>query len=100
MMHAQIMQDEAATTHTAPLLGRHCHCTQSIASTSAGSPAATTALKPFFPKPWCSTAQTPFPARYGPLQHPELNSNTERYQIYVHQGYSSDTTLRTPVSVL
>lgn len=41
-MHAQIMQDEAATMHVASLLGKHGHCTQSTASAYA----ATAALKP------------------------------------------------------
>lgn len=41
-MHAQIMQDEAATMHVASLLGKHGHCTQSTATAYA----ATAALKP------------------------------------------------------
>lgn len=97
-MQAQTMQEEAAITHTGCLLGRHCHCMQSMASTSAGSPAVTTAPKLLLSQNLA--LQFRLPSKQETVDCNIQNLNTERYQIYMHQGYSSDTTLITLVSVL
>lgn len=75
--HAHIMQDEAATAHTASLSGEGTTAHRAQSAFLQTPQQLSPLWNPSSPKTWHSRSDSLRSKR----QHPELNSNTGKYQI-------------------